>query len=249
MGPIMRLFATNGRRSAGINSEFEVENRKLDACAVEAIPMGFDDVDNSGTGLRSNVKADNEVLVEFRQVAFALPNVDVGSDINERLGRMADGFAKLLEFKYAVINVVAVINRNVAVDGLGAPDFWRNFDHKSANWWRSGRRSSSGGGVRARARGERRTRAEKRRKIAEVVYSIVIIVVGVRVGVVVMGTGTKRRHGIVIGVRIGIVGTMEERRWRIVVIGIVGIGKKRKRDSSGRRHNRNSGDRERGSFA
>ena len=61
----MRLLAADRWRGAGINGKFEVEDRKLDACTVKAIPVGFDDVNDSLVDLRSNIEADNKVLVEL----------------------------------------------------------------------------------------------------------------------------------------------------------------------------------------
>jgi hypothetical protein len=44
---------------------------------------------------------------------------------------VANGVAELLKFENAVVDVVTVIHRNVAIDGLGAPNFGRDLDDKS----------------------------------------------------------------------------------------------------------------------
>jgi hypothetical protein len=66
VGPIMGLLAADRRRGTGIDGKFEIQDRKLDTGAVEAIPMGFNDVDDGLAGFRSNVEADNKILVELR---------------------------------------------------------------------------------------------------------------------------------------------------------------------------------------
>ena len=84
MRSMVRLLATDGRRGAGIDSEFEVKDRKFDASAIEAVPMRFDDVDNGGANVGCDVRADGEVLCKFGKVSFAVPYMDVGADVGER---------------------------------------------------------------------------------------------------------------------------------------------------------------------
>lgn len=141
VGSIARFLAADGRGSAGVNGKFEVEDRKFDAGTVEAIPMGLDDVDDGFASFRGDIDAYDEVLVELWQVALALPKMDVSADVDKGFRGMADGLAKLLEFEYALVDVIAVVHWNVAVDGLGAPDLGWDFDHQSTS-----QRKGRGGG-------------------------------------------------------------------------------------------------------
>jgi hypothetical protein len=147
MGPIMGFFAADSRGSAGINGEFKVEDRVLDTSGVETVPMGLDDVDDGGTNGGIDVGRDVEIFGEFREIACAIPEVDVSASVFERFGGVANGFAVLREEEDAVIDVVGVVHVDVAVDGFGAPDLRGNVDHKQTGS-RRGR-----GGERGRVRG------------------------------------------------------------------------------------------------
>jgi hypothetical protein len=64
--PVMRFLATDGRRGASVDSNFEVQNRELDASTIEAVPIRLDDVDNCLASHKGNsVKAEDKVLREF----------------------------------------------------------------------------------------------------------------------------------------------------------------------------------------
>jgi hypothetical protein len=143
MRSVVRFLAADGGGSAGVNRKFKVQNWELDASAVEAIPIGRDDVDDAVTDFWSYVEADDEVLGEFREVTFLFPDMYVGADIDERFWRVANSFPILLEFEYALVDVVAIVHRNVFVNRLWAPDFRRDFDYQSSSirgdGWRGGR--------------------------------------------------------------------------------------------------------------
>jgi hypothetical protein len=91
----------------------------------------LDDSDDRSTDSRRNVGADDEVLLEFWEIALAVPKMNIGANIDEGFGRVADGITELLKFEDAVVDVVAVVHRNITVDGLGPPNFGRYFDHES----------------------------------------------------------------------------------------------------------------------
>jgi len=142
--------------------------------------MGLDDVDNPVANFWGYIEADDEVLVEFGEISFFLPDMNVGSDINERLWRVADGFAKLFKLKDALINVVAVICRNVFVERLGTPIFCRNFDDKRVGKESDGGRWNSVG--EEIGRGRRATRNEGRQGVSD--WWIVHVIVENKIGVI-----------------------------------------------------------------
>ncbi len=75
----MWFLATYGGRGSSVNCKFEIEDGETNASAVEAVPMRLDDGDNSLAGSRSDIEANDKILVEFRKVAVAFPKVDVGA--------------------------------------------------------------------------------------------------------------------------------------------------------------------------
>jgi hypothetical protein len=79
----------------------------------------LDDSDDRSTDSRGNVGADDEVLREFWEIALPVPKMNIGANIDERFGRVADGITELLKFEDAAVDVVAVVHRNITVDGLG----------------------------------------------------------------------------------------------------------------------------------
>ena len=92
--------------------------------------MRLDDVDDSIADFGRHVEADDEVFVEFGQVSFLLPDVNIRANINEGLGGMADGLAALFKLENTFVDVVAVIHRNTFVCRFGTPNFRRNFNDK-----------------------------------------------------------------------------------------------------------------------
>ena len=129
---VVRLLAADGRRGAGIDSKFKVQDGVFDSCAVEAVPMRFDDVNDGGAGLGGNVEADDEVLGEFGEVSFSVPDMDVSADVGKGLRWMAEGLAELLEFENTVVEVVAVVHWDIPVDWFRAPDFGWDVDGEGA---------------------------------------------------------------------------------------------------------------------
>ena len=65
MRPTPRLLAADGRGGAGVDCEFKVQNRELDAGSTKTVPAQLDDVDDGGADFRRNIEADDEVLVKF----------------------------------------------------------------------------------------------------------------------------------------------------------------------------------------
>jgi len=129
MRSIMWLLTADGSRGTSIDGEFEVENGKLHTSTIKTIPVRFDDVDDGLANGGRNVKADEKVLGKFREIALAVPDMDVSANVNERLRRMAEGLAELFEFKHTLVDVVGIVHGDVLIDRFGSPNFGRNFDH------------------------------------------------------------------------------------------------------------------------
>ena len=59
--------------------------------------------------------------------------MDVGADVGKGLRWMAEGLAELLELEDAVVNVVAVVHRDIVIDRLGAPQLRRHLNDEGAS--------------------------------------------------------------------------------------------------------------------
>ena len=57
-----------------------------DASRIKAIPIGLNDGDNASTDSRIGISTDNEILVKFRKVTLAIPEMDVRASIGEGMG-------------------------------------------------------------------------------------------------------------------------------------------------------------------
>ena len=150
MGSIARFPAADWGGSTSVDCKLEVQDGQFNACTVEAIPVRLDYIDNGLADIRGSIRSDDKVLVEFREVSVKHPCVDVGTVVDKGLWGSAYGFAILLEFKDAVVNVVAVVHGNVAVQWLRAPYLGRNIDDKGRQGKvvRRGKvRGAKGGGV------------------------------------------------------------------------------------------------------
>ena len=79
---------------------------------------------------RFGIRTNNKIFFEFRKVTLGIPEMNVRASAGEGGGRMADGFAVLFEKEHALIDVVTVIHRNVAISGFGSPKLRRNFNDK-----------------------------------------------------------------------------------------------------------------------
>jgi hypothetical protein len=128
--PAMWFLATHRRRAAGVDSEFEMKDGKLDASGVKAVPMRLDDGDDGGADSGSDGRPNNKILGEFIDVAVVVPQVDVGARIGEWCGRVTDGTTVLFEQEDALIDIVAAVHGNALIGRLGAPKFGRNSNDK-----------------------------------------------------------------------------------------------------------------------
>jgi hypothetical protein len=151
---VMWLLAADRGRAASIDSKFKMEDRMFNAGRVETIPMGFDDGNNSGTNGWSNIGADDKVLFELREVAFAVPKVDVGVRVRERSRGMTNRFAITLKKEDTLVNIITVVHWDITIGRFGAPYLGRHINDKDGR--RAGKRERSGGDGRVSSRGSRR---------------------------------------------------------------------------------------------
>ena len=102
-----------------------------DASRVKAIPIGLNDGDNASTDSRFGIRTDNEILVKFRKVTLAIPEIDVRASVKEGNRRVADGFAvTFFKKEHTLINVITVLHRDVAIKGFRSPKLRRNGNDK-----------------------------------------------------------------------------------------------------------------------
>jgi hypothetical protein len=131
MRPITRLPAADWWRPASINSKFEMKDGLHDASRVKAIPIGLNDGDNASTDSRFGIRTDNEILVKFRKVTVAIPEMDVRASIGEGNRRVADGFAVMFfKNEHTFINEHTVLHRDVAIKGFRSPKLRKNGNDK-----------------------------------------------------------------------------------------------------------------------
>jgi hypothetical protein len=149
MRPLVWLLAADGRGGTSINTKFEVQNGKFDTGAIETMPVAFHDADDSVANERLDMKADDKVLDEFRQVTLRLSDMDVGTDFDEALGWMTEVF-----FKNQIAQIRMKSHQCCCCSPLKCNDrrawgtkSWRNFDHKSMGQRRDGCSSKDGGRI------------------------------------------------------------------------------------------------------
>ena len=112
--PITRFPAADWWRPTSINSKFEMKkDGSHDASRVKAIPIGLNDGDNASTDSRFGIRTDNEILVKFRKVTLAIPEMDVRASVGEGNRRVIDGFAVTFKKEDTLVNVVTVLNRHM----------------------------------------------------------------------------------------------------------------------------------------
>jgi hypothetical protein len=118
--------------------------------------MGADDVDYGLTNNRSSGGVNNEVLVKFGGIAGCIPEMDVGAGVDKRFEGLVDGSTVALEKECSVVDVVAVVKRDIPVVGFRAPNLGRDFNDEEGC---KRRRERGAEGGRAGAKGNRVRRA------------------------------------------------------------------------------------------
>jgi hypothetical protein len=101
------------------------------------------------TCCRVGIGTNDKILQKFSEVAVPIPDVNVITLNGEGLRLVAERFAMLLEFKQVVVDVIAVIERDVTINRFGTPYLGRHSNDKVASreeWGRSVVLSSRTGG-------------------------------------------------------------------------------------------------------
>jgi len=130
VGPIARLATANRLRAACVNGKFKPEDRFANTSFVEDIPIFLYHHFYFTTGGESNVSTDANVLVKFGCVSGAIPEVKVGASRGNSSRDAANRIAVLGEDEEIVVDVVAIIERDITISRLGSPDLGRNVDHQ-----------------------------------------------------------------------------------------------------------------------
>jgi hypothetical protein len=115
-----------------------MKDRFHDTGRVKTIPIRLDDGDNASTDGRVGIRINDEILFEFRKVTLAIPDMDVRASVGEGSGGMADGFAVTFKKEYTLVNVIAVVHRDVTIGRFGSPQLGRNINDKGISGRKEG---------------------------------------------------------------------------------------------------------------
>jgi hypothetical protein len=129
---IMIFFTANGSGTTGVNSKLKIKDRKFDTCRIEAIPMRLDEISDGRSHRWGDVGPYIETLGKLSKVASTVPQMDVGTRVRKRLGGPTNGFAVALEYKYTLVDVVAIVHWDVSINWLGSPKLGWHVDNKCA---------------------------------------------------------------------------------------------------------------------
>ena len=142
VGPVVWFSATDGWRTAGVDAKLKTKDWFSDAFRVETIPVFLDDGGYLGPYRRTDVVADHKVFLELATVDNWVPSTDISAIIDKIEGFFGNCFAVFFEEEHAFVDVVAIVQRNVAVLRFWPPEFGGNFDDVSG----SGSRREGGAG-------------------------------------------------------------------------------------------------------
>jgi hypothetical protein len=133
--PVAGFLAADRRRATSVDGEFEVEDGFLHTSFVEAVPVALDDGNDRSFDDRICIGADYKILLELSEVTVAIPmlNISCVTAYGKGLSWVTKGFTVLLELENIVVDIVAVVKRNVLIDGFGAPNLGWNVDNKVAS--------------------------------------------------------------------------------------------------------------------
>jgi hypothetical protein len=121
MGSIVGFPTAHWGRAAGIDAKLEAKNGVANALGIEAVPVAVNDGDDFGASGSGDVGADDEVLFEFSVIAGKIPVPDVGAGVLEIEGWLNHGFAVFFEKEDTIVQVIAILEWGVSVEGFRAP--------------------------------------------------------------------------------------------------------------------------------
>ena len=124
------LATADGLRAARVNGELEAKDSFADAGFVEDVPILLYHHFNFTARCQSNMGADADMLLELGLVPGTVPEVDVSARGGDGSWNTANRIAILGEDKKVVVDVVPIVERNVTIGRLRAPDFGRDIDHE-----------------------------------------------------------------------------------------------------------------------
>ena len=124
-------FAAADRLGAArVDGIFEAKDSFADVGFVEDVPIIMYQHLNFSTRRHSDMGADADMLLELELVPGTVPEVDVGAQRGDGSWNMSTRVAILGEHKEVVVDVVTVVEWNVTIGRLRAPDFGRYIDHE-----------------------------------------------------------------------------------------------------------------------
>ena len=125
MRSVTGLATADGLRAARVNGELEAKDSFADAGFVEDVPILLYHHFNFTARCQSNMGADADMLLELGLVPGTVPEVDVGAQGGDGSWNTANRIAILGEVKKVVVDVVPIVERDVTIGRLRAPDFGR----------------------------------------------------------------------------------------------------------------------------
>ncbi len=146
VGTVVRLTTTDRGRTTGIDTEFKTNDGITNARGVKTVPVEVDNGDDFVTCDGGDMSADDKVFQKFCGIARRVPFPNVGAGIDKDERWLDHGFAVFFKKEDTIVDVIAILQRCVAVMWSGTPELGRNFNNK--------RGSGGGRGVRQRATGE-----------------------------------------------------------------------------------------------
>ena len=120
---IARLAAIDGLRAIGANGKLKAEDSFAGACSVENIPVILEKHLDCAAGGQVNSRTNFQVLAEFGRVTGTVPEMDVGAGGLKSGWDATDRFPILGENQKIVVDVIAIIERNITVGWFRTPNF------------------------------------------------------------------------------------------------------------------------------
>jgi hypothetical protein len=144
VGPITRFATADGLGTASIDSEFEPKDGFANAGFVEDVPVLLDHHFDATTNGEVDMVADADMLFKLGSISSGIPKVNIGASRLEGGRKTTDRIAILGEDEQIVVDIVAVIQRNISVGWFGPPDLGRNINHEGLGQGSSIRRRLAG---------------------------------------------------------------------------------------------------------